>query len=125
MKPKPLNLERFGKGERKMSEAKPLDLEEIEIIILAEQLGALTFERMMQKIKQLIKSACKFYLKYKDKPRLLIKEIPKIKKLEYDGIKIEDMFLNNNWGTIVWNNLYNEWLFKLAFKDALEEGERK
>ena len=80
--------------------------------------------------KQRLKSACEFYLRYKDKPELLIKEYPKYEEeinnflfwgfpknnpitheLEKKGFKVRG-YINSD---------YNEWLFKLAFKDVLEE----
>ena len=57
-----------------------------------------------------IKSACNFYLRYKDKPKLLIEEQSIfLKKIMED---LEMIKTDPN---------YNEWLFKLAFKDVLEE----
>jgi len=47
-------------------------------------------------VKQRIREACEFYLRYKDNPGLLLKEHSKLEK-------ISD------------RRAYNEWLFKLAF----------
>jgi len=78
----------------------------------------------MREIKQRIEQACKFYLKYKDKPELLVKDYSEYKE-EVDKLWLKwrkkkpsihsakEDFLKD----------YNEWLFKLAFKDVLE-GER-
>jgi len=55
--------------------------------------------------KQRLKSACEFYLKYKDKPELFDKE-------QYKNY-VRQIF----WSSI---DNYNDWLFKLAFKDVLE-----
>ena len=79
-------------------------------------------------VKQRIKSACEFYLRYKDNPELFLNEIgfPKDSK----GIEIF-----NHWKSLKlipptkftefdWHD-YNEWLFKLAFKDVFEEGENE
>jgi len=87
-------------------------------------------EELFQEIKQRIKSACEFFLRYINSPDLLMKEHPKFKK------EIEDRF-----GRWVWDDNsqevvfewkedifdFNEWLFKLAFKDVLrgDENERK
>ena len=68
----------------------PLDLEEIEWII-----------------RQHLKSACEFYLRYKDKPHLLIREYPKYEKQARKFI--DDV------------EKYNDWLFKLAFGGVLDE----
>ena len=52
-----------------------------------------------------IKSACEFYLRYKDKPHLLIQEYPKYEKQARK-------FLDDV-------EKYNDWLFKLAFGGVL------
>jgi len=71
-----------------------------------------------------IKSACEFWLKYKDNPELLLEEYPeyeeKVKEIEKEAYQKEFYmeFVKN-----YFLEKYNEWLFKLAFKDVLEEGE--
>ena len=67
-----------------------------------------------KEIKQRIKSACEFYLRYKDKPAVLWKEreeyrrnLIKLDKLENDYFRF-DM------------DEYNEWLFKLAFRSVMK-----
>ena len=71
------------------------------------ELGIIEF--IIKELKQRIKSACEFYLKYKDKPELLIKEHPEYKSeigtLRYLEFKEELNFEEE----------YNTWLFKLAF----------
>jgi len=67
-------------------------------------------------IKQRIKSACEFYLKYKDNPELFSKEQYKIKWERYRDIGCLV------WVKKMWIN-YNEWLFKLAFKEVLKNEE--
>jgi len=70
-----------------------------------------------RKVIKLIKSACEFWLKYKDNPELLIKEHPEYKA------KVK----NNLWDCWFEDEAemrqkeYNRWLFKLAFKEVLEE----
>ena len=61
-------------------------------------------------IKQRLKSACEFYLRYKDNPELLINEHPKYEK------EIQKLWKNKNFTAT-----YNDWLFKLAFKFEEEE----
>jgi len=78
-------------------------------------------KRVMKKIKQQIKSACEFYLRYKDNPELLIKEHP---KCEDEVVSMcfagwDDYYRRN----LIVTTEYNEWLFKLAFKDVL--GDKK
>jgi len=70
---------------------------------------------LINEIKQRIRAACEFYLKYKDKPALFSEEQFSI-SWRYDrltGTYIVD--LGNRYTE------YNYWLFKLAFKDVLEE----
>ncbi|MCD6477611.1 MAG: hypothetical protein J7K87_01280 [Candidatus Aenigmarchaeota archaeon] len=69
----------------------PLDLEEIGWII-----------------REHIKSACEFYLRYKDKPHLLIREYPKYEKQARKFLDEDDI------------EGYNDWLFRLAFKEVLD-----
>ena len=67
----------------------------------------------LQEIKQRIKSACEFYLRYKDDPVLLSQE-----RLEEYGDELSP-FLTSNDSLIIVD--YNEWLFRLAFKSVLED----
>jgi len=64
-----------------------------------------------------VKSACEFYLKYKDSPKLLMRDFPEYKK------KV-DYFLEGMVITPTAIVKYNEWLFKLAFKDVLKGDKR-
>jgi len=61
-----------------------------------------------------IKSACEFYLRYKDKPELLVKECSKYKEDAKQFIFNKKL----NWYL---KDQYNEWLFRLAFKGVLED----
>jgi len=85
-----------------------------------------------RKVIKLIKSACEFYLRYKDKPELLKKEFPtslKVGKKEFGAedelnnflriIKEKITFLQG-FEIEIFKQKYNDWLFKLAFKDVLE-----
>ena len=68
----------------------------------------------MIEIENLIKSACEFYLKFKDNPELLIEEHP-----EYEAVikdKFELKIPHYGWLFVE----YNEWLFKLAFRSVLK-----
>jgi len=70
-----------------------------------------------------VKSACKFYLRYRDKPELLIKEHPEYKE-KVNSIKLRFVSENSELvDSMMWHYLsdYNEWLFKLAFKSILDE----
>lgn len=84
----------------------------------------------LKKVKQRIKSACEFYLRYKDNPRLLGKEHPllieKVNELYRKHIEIEEE-LGENYDpkSKTFIDEYNLWLFKLAFSDIFtEEKER-
>jgi len=73
-----------------------------------------------------IKSACEFFLRYKDNPKLLIKEHPEYKKYIKEAWKWAFKEPNKNIHYSKQDILdvyrsYNEWLFKLAFKSVLEE----
>ena len=71
---------------------------------------------LIEKIKQHIKQACEFYLRYKDKPKLLAKEYPNIRVSE----EAFPYFFKTSFSKIKVKFKYNEWLFKLAFKEILK-----
>ena len=106
MKPEPLNLEdlwdwfekKFGKD------------------AMNRYCGYETNE-LINEIKQRIKSACEFYLRYKNHPELLV--------VEHEEL-IDDMLKNKlidykhaRKGLIVYDEKYNEWLFKYVFKNFI------
>ena len=64
-----------------------------------------------------IKSACEFWLRYKDNPELLIKEHSEYEK-EVSNIK---EFSDKAFFREKKMRKYNEWLFRLAFKEVLEK----
>jgi len=72
-------------------------------------------------VKQRIKSACKFYLRYKDRPDLLEKEQKDL--IDYDAwdFRYHTFVISRGNRAIE----YNEWLFELAFKDVLDGGDEK
>jgi len=83
--------------------------------IMFVNLCYLGFKQGVEYMRQRIKSACEFYLKYKDKPGLFSDEQFRI-RWGYDrgtGTYIVD--LGNE------HSEYDEWLFKEAFKCVLEE----
>ena len=114
---------------------KPLNFDEIRQIIEDE----ISISAVIEKIKQRIKSACEFYLKYKDKPELLLKEYPEYSEKEIpildsfdepeDKVTFEEyirILLKldiNDFGEYCRQveNGYNDWLFKLTFKDVFEK----
>jgi len=98
---------------------KPLDLEELKEIIPDDECNPhIRDNHWIPEIKQRIKSACEFYLRYKDNPALLINEYK-----EYIDELIRKNLIKKNFakqGLIIYNDKYNEWLFKLAFKGVLK-----
>lgn len=152
-------------------EPKPLDLEILEEVVelfketLLKNYDTAKFTKediefviMLTKkvIKRRLINACKFYLKYKNKPELLMKEHPeykeKVEKMRwipnpdfeacarmteedkrYYGEYGKDFNCSNcpfpdcKLGEFIENenfeDEYNEWLFKLAFKNVLEGDE--
>jgi len=68
-----------------------------------------------------IKSACEFYLRYKDRPDLFEKEQKDL--IDYDTWD----FRHHTFVILKGNRAseYNLWLFKLAFKDVLEKGDNQ
>ncbi len=100
-KPQPLDLEEF----KDWIEKKEEEIYEKEGYIDDVYLN----EQIIKEIKQRLKSACEFYLRYEDKPKLLIEEQSFLKKMMED---LEMIKTDPN---------YNSWLFKLAFKDVLKE----
>ena len=70
----------------------------------------LALELFEKEIKQRIKLACEFYMKYMNKPELLIREHPKYRD------EVDKMFSDSG---ITFVARYNRWLFKLTFKDII------
>ena len=111
----------------KQEKPQPLDLKEIEEEIIdrfnEHQPHELQEELDLIKevLKQRLKSACEFYLRYKDNPELLIKE-----HQTYEPEIMAKFFIGygNNDKLLVFDIIkYNEWLFKLTFKPILKNGE--
>ena len=73
-------------------------------------------EELLEEIKHRIRKACEFYLRYKDKPELLIKEHP-----EYSSDVVRICGFKPNSQELNPNEKYNEWLFKLAFRGVLDD----
>jgi len=113
-----------------MTEPKPLDLDFGKILkIIEDDFGDFRKAYEIEKyIKQRIRAACEFYLRYKDDPDLLIKEHPEYKeeieerKREFQSVKenikqslipavIKGIVLSSGYKE------YNDWLFKEAFQN--------
>jgi len=128
---------------KQKTKPQPLDLEEKELLKkfgynedldlspLASNIGFAfndSLKELIKEIKQRLKSACEFYLRYKDKPELLFKDF-KVKKIgdicNLFGIEWTEIDLRFRKGKaiVVIDENYNEWLFKLTFKPILKNGE--
>ena len=123
--------------EKDMNELKSLDLDFGEILkIIEDDFGDFRKAYEIEKyIKQRIKVACEFYLKYKDNPELLMREKSEIYLClreicpSYEGnggCKVDHTvcrFPTCAWFS--WRSVdlrkYNDWVFKLAFKSILDE----
>jgi len=100
--------------------------------VMISNLCYLGFKQGVEYMRQQIKSACEFYLKYKDDPRLLIKDNPEYKK-EMEERNKEFLSVTENLEQSLIPDIvkglvlsfkdkeYNDWLFKEAFKCVLEE----
>ena len=127
----------------------PLDLGKIKKEVLDEYCGGIPFDEIEEfqlepeqiekiieitiyRIKQRIKSACEFYLRYKDNPELLVREHPEYKE-KIEEIKKEFISVIKNIkqslipdvirgiALSIKYELYNEWLFKLTFRGVLDD----
>jgi len=130
----------------------PLDLNETKItkwvksdLVVKEGDVDRAIKMTLSRIKQRIKSACEFYLRYKDNPELLIKEHPEYKE-EIESFRLipnpyfeecstnehlkegdcrncpdfvrENCFKGEMIENLAFKENYNEWLFKLTFKEV-------
>ena len=79
-------------------------------------------EEFRNEIKQRVKSACEFYLRYKDNMNLLLKEQDKEGELlkQIRELDSKQTWENYHEWTIRMISSYHEWLFKLAFKDVFK-----
>jgi len=133
MKPEPLNIEELKKDMYPEDVFPNITNEEWQKIdkIIQKEMG-FSLDRISANINRKIwnnmkdwfliriKSACEFYLEYKDKPELLVKEHLKYEK------EVKNKFYHPNVIDTysLWSyDKYNEWLFKIAFKEVLKEGE--
>jgi len=100
-------------------------------------------EELLEEIKQRIKAACEFYLRYLDNPELLIKEHIEFKtaieklfniegKLRNDGTITRDIPEEFDYPKIPLSKSiyydykkYNKWLFKFTFKSVFKEEENE
>ena len=97
----------------------PLDLEDILKGI------AYVSPNFSKEVKQRIREACEFYLRYRDKPKLLMREYPEYKRRIKKEEFIPNMVFMDDYMkyilSVVKYKEYNEWLFKLAFRGVLNE----
>jgi len=119
MKPKPLNFENLFSKEEMLKAMEKIRLEghsfpHGDICRTCEDDFLEVKEFVLDKIKQQLKQACEFYLNYKDDPFSFKDDFPSLRK-EVEEIIDRNLELPEHEG---WS-LYNEWLFKLTFKEVL------
>jgi len=104
----------------------PLDLEGLArdvFDIFDDEEFDLTVSSIKSLIKQRLKSACEFWLKYKDNPERFIKDFDLDDEecgLELTEDKKKVISVDVESGK-TWFIDYNDWLFKLVFKSVLED----
>ena len=109
MKLQPLNLEGLARDVFDIFDDEEFDL---------------TVSSIKSLIKQRLKSACEFWLKYKDNPLLLCEEKPEYKK-EFEPFTTafkSSAFSSQKLKWIL--DKYNDWLFRLCFKSVLEDDKK-
>ena len=131
MKPKPLDLEEFKEfapNEVAKADANMIvralykDEREVDTKEEAIEIVSSLIEEIIDEIKQRIKSACEFYLRYKDNPTMFVKEFPEFEKevkeigFVWSPLTKKDFLIEGMPDAIKY---YNEWLFKIAFRDVL------
>jgi len=145
-KPKPLDLEEIREG----LEAELKDIEEdlkrfredekffgkegvdyyYKQELISRRKEVLNTIKLVKEIKQRINSACEFYLRYKDRPELLIKEHPEyLEELKKKCMpRIEEILSciklqvkTNEEVFVVCYEKYTFWLFRLAFRGVLDD----
>ena len=97
----------------KMTKPERLDLKRLRNDI-SLYVDSLMIDDTLRKIKDHIKSACEFYIRYLDNPELFCEEQFKI-KWDYfpdTGFLIEKKMAVEE---------YNDWLFRLAFQDVIND----
>ena len=118
MKPKPLKLSGIKRWVKKDLVVKAGDIDR-------------AIDLTLYKTKERIKLACEFYLKYVNRPEVLLKN----KHYSWLFNRTLPMFVGKTYGwwhykyvlsddvedRYIAMDLYNQWLFKLAFKDIFEE----
>jgi len=93
---------------------------------VAGNINRMMWNNMSEWFIERIKSACEFYLRYKDNSELLIKEHPELKS------ELDKNYENYSMATMkavfgiyadkvkIVKEEYNEWLFKLAFRGVVK-----
>jgi len=107
------------------------NLRDIEEYIDAADFSGWLASIIIKRLKTRLKSACEFYLEWRNDPKLFINWYEDKKKVD-ELLK----FLEHHFGDEWYDNYdnepcvkekivskYNEWLFKLAFKDVLGDKE--
>ena len=113
MKPKPLKLSGMRGWIKKDLVVKTCDVDR-------------AIDLTLHKTKERIKSACEFYLKYKNRFELFYVDLENgfISLSEGKENDFEKLLAEWRKDELSYDD-YNEWLFKLAFKDVLDGGDKK
>ena len=134
MKPEPLKLEDLKEFAPNELEKETMSMmvyglyKEEKLVDTKEEAIELAFSlinEVIDKIKQKVKSACEFYLRYKNEPVLLVEDFPELERdvvlnsIVNLGGKGENFFFKNEGLRKISLEKYNEWLFRLAFRDVL------
>jgi len=82
---------------------------------LGERRQIFILEKTFDDLKQRIKSACEFWLKYRNDPISFFTQHKKLVKRFKSEMIIDPTKITGHWELLK----YNEWLFKLAFKCML------
>ena len=103
-----------------MVKPKPLVLNDREIELLEKDVndGSISASKLTEEIKRRIKSAIRFYFKYRDFPNILPKKY-RTEEVEEFEKRIESADTDEYASKIV--EEYNDWLLKFAFKDIYKE----
>jgi len=130
MKPKPLDLEEIKREWKKRER-----LHEHRVFYLTAKGRPATINKLeleeekLYLVKQRLKSACEFYLRYKSNPQRFLEDNPEYKTELIEncsalthlitGGNVVRTISEDDYSILVVKEKYNEWLFKLAFKGIL------
>jgi len=79
----------------------------------------------IREVRKKIKSACEFWLRYKDNPKQFVEDYPEYEEEVKKFVFLEDLSSTfwYDWSAFDYEE-YHKWLFKLAFKDVMEKDKK-